>query len=128
MPSRQNREARPEYPTGHNKGNERAGDEANGGPATRTFGAPMGVQRPRQATERELLTRRPTAEERRKAIEEHEAGGREETRRRAEQEAAGRRTEAPTPTYERIGKPESTVDTLRHREHDIEEAVERQTR
>ena len=129
MPSRQLREARKEYPTGHNRGNERAGDTARGGP--RTFGAPTG---PTQLTEeqrkardeerRRLLETRPTAEERRRAIEEHEEGGREETRQRAETEAANRRTEAPEPSPTSDLSAYGAGEKIRQRPHNIDEYVE----
>ncbi len=92
MGSRQNREARAEYPTGHNKGNDspdRSVPRANGG---NTFGAPMGVPPVVDDTaEREaLLNTVPEPGVAREVIESHDEAA--SVRDRAEQEAGDRRT------------------------------------
>ncbi len=116
MASRQNREMRAEYPTGHNRGNESPSRRVPRNPGAnpveppedvdvKAYGAPMGVpevDESREAERERKLETEATPEARSEAIETHIEEGREETRQRAETEAANRRTEAaqeePSPT------------------------------
>lgn len=104
MASRQNKEAR-EVPS---------------------YGAPLGPPTPspeREAERKEKLETKPTAEERRKRIEEHEERGIEETAKRRR----NRRTAAPKPApYESV-RPEggTPAEILKERGQDVETAIER---
>jgi len=102
MASRQNRETRPEYPTGHNKGNDSPdrdvpGTSGGNDQPVRSFGAPMGVPPVSESEEgrQEILGTTGEGGTAAEHIEEHLSEGQEETRQRAETEAANRRTEAP---------------------------------
>ncbi len=124
MASRQNKEARKEYPTGHNKGNDSPNRDVPGtnGGKVRTFGAPVGGPPPVRDTDEErrrLLETKPEPGESRRRIEEHEAGGREETRQRAEEEARNRRTaapEEPSPTADLTIT--TAIDRIKKRQQD----------
>ena len=111
MASRQNRETRKEYPTGHNKGNDspsRAVPRTNGGndddEPVQSFGAPIGAPPPVRDTDEERQRLLQTTGEGGTAaehIEEAISEGQAETRERAEQEAANRpagAVEEPSPT------------------------------
>ena len=130
MASRQNRETRKEYPTGHNKGNEspsRAVPRTNGGndDEVTTFGAPMGVPPVVDDTaEREaLLNTRASDEEVATIVADKASDSRDEVRRRAQDEADNRPTEAAEVTD---GDGDMTVfraaKDLREHELDTEEA------
>lgn len=125
MGSRQNREARAEYPTGHNKGNDspdRSVPRANGG---QSFGAPMGVPPVVDDTaEREaLLATTGEGGEASEHIESHISAGIAETeaRDRAEQEADERRSisaqDNPTGDLTAVG----AADTIRKHKLESEE-------
>jgi len=117
MASRQNREMRSEYPTGHNKGNEspsRRVPRNPGGanpvepaaePDVPTYGAPMGVpevDEGREAEREAKLGQEATPEERGELIEEHIQEGIDETLRGELETQADARTGAgqPGPTQD----------------------------
>jgi len=90
-----------------------------------SYGAPTGPpptpdpERERQRQEK--LKKKPTAEERREAIEESERAGRAETRRRREDR---RRTEAQTPATTGIDtEGRSTTELLEERGRDVEDVL-----
>ncbi len=92
MASRQNRETRKEYPTGHNKGND-SPDRS----VPTSYGSPMGVPPVVDDTaEREaLLSTEVPPDERAALIDETISDSQSEARRRAQDEADNRPTEAP---------------------------------
>ena len=103
MAGRQNKESRQEAPT---------------------YGAPMSPPKPsadRDRKRREKLAKKPTPEERRKLIEEHEARGQAESAGRRRD----RRTEAPKPAPVGVTDIEgkSTTEILRGRTRDIEDTL-----
>jgi len=115
MASRQNREARAEYPTGHNRGNDspdRRVPRVPGGanpveaaPPPKAYGAPIGPpevseedKTARLAEREELLATPGTAEERKEGIETHISEGIEETKRQELEMEADRRTAAAEPS------------------------------
>lgn len=92
-----------------------------------TYGAPLGPPTPkpeREAERKRKLETKPTAEERRKLLEEHEERGEQESaRREAERKAeAEKPKEQPRTIGPATGRP--TVDIIRERGEDIEEVVE----
>jgi hypothetical protein len=128
MSSRQNRETRPEYPTGHNKGNEspdRSVPRTNGGndKPVATFGAPMGVPPVVDDTEEReaLLATTPTDEEVAAHVSATESESKEETRRRAEDEAANRATEAPEVNPTADISIWGAEDDIREHQQDVDE-------
>lgn len=96
----------------------------------REYGAPMGTPTPdpdRERRRREKLETKPTAEERRRRIQEHEEKAREESDTLAT-EQADRRTQAPKPApYERVGETtgKSPAEILEERGMDVDEAIRR---
>ena len=115
MASRQNREARAEYPTGHNRGNDspdRRVPRVPGGanpveaaPPPKAYGAPMGTpevseedKAARLAEREELLGTPGTREEFQAAVTEQEEGSIAETKRAELEAKADARTAAVAPS------------------------------
>lgn len=132
MGSRQNRESRPEYPTGHNKGNEspdRSVPRASGGndDEVPTFGAPISGPPPvvdDTAAREALLATTGEGGAASEHIESHIESGIDETeaRDRAEQEADERRSisaeDNPTGDLTAVG----AARNIRQRQQETEEA------